>query len=231
MNRKKEIKVCFVAAAVALLVAAVAAPAGAWNLDKNLYGDYAMNGSYACAYSTFGFDPSTLQRKDSPNPSADVLKQLFPSITQVGSAQGVYSFNGHGGLTFKGEVLTVEQDRGGSLAPTPSPVSQWAVECTGTYEVDHDLSVTGGGDCKLTPKAGPLASTPIYLETLGLEWKGQLLGTMGSILMLRTDTEPNIEIVKINNIPNFPGGTFTMERICTTSGTVMKIVGPSKKMK
>ena len=190
MNRKRGTKVCFVAAAIALLVVAVAVPAGAWNLNRNLYGDYAMNGSYACAYSTFGFDPLTLQRKDSPDPNG--LKQFFPSITQVGSGQGVYSFDGHGGLTFKGEVLTVEQDRGGSSAPTPSPVSQWAVECTGTYEVDHDLSVTGGGDSKLTPKAGPLASTPIYLETLGLEWKGQLLGTMGSILMLRTDTEPNI---------------------------------------
>jgi len=230
MSRIKGMKYYFIAVAIALLVVAVAVPAGAWNLNRNLYGDYATNTSYVCAYSTFGFDPVTLQRKDSPDPKYDILSTFFPSITQVGSGQGVYSFDGHGGLTFEGQVLTVEQDRGGSSAPTPFPVSQWAMVCTGTYEVDHDLSVTGTGDCKLTPKAGPSASKPTYLKISGLEWKGQLLGgTIGSILLLRTDSEPNIETVKIMDIPDFPGGTFTMERICAASGTVMKIVGPRKR--
>ena len=69
MNQKRGIKVGFIAAAIALLIVAVAVPAGAGDLCKKhdlnrlLKGDYSGSGSYTCAWSTWGFDQKDLSRK------------------------------------------------------------------------------------------------------------------------------------------------------------------------
>ena len=69
-----------------------------------------------------------------------------------------------------------------------------------------------------------------------LEGKGQLIGTMGNILMARADTEPNLELVQFHNFnlrlpPRIHPNPFTMERICTGSGTAMKIVGKGNNLR
>ncbi len=114
MNKKNETKVCFIAAAIALLVVAVAVPAGAGGLDKNnskhdlnrlLIGDYYDVSSLTCAYATMGYNRN-LERKDD-------VTGYPPSVTQSSSMASVTSYNGHGGWTSKGKFLMISHDPGG----------------------------------------------------------------------------------------------------------------------
>jgi hypothetical protein len=228
MNKKNGTKVGFIAAAIALLVVFVAVPVGAGDLNRLLTGDYASNSSFVCA-GAYGFFDNDLNRNPDP--------QGFISTTNSGSTQGVTSFDGHGGFTFRGKVLSVTHDPAGSTVPLKSPVSQFDMECSGTTQVNQDLSTESEYDCRIDPLAGPFPFPPyppeFYMEIKGLRAKGQLLGTMDNILLLKTDTEPNVEEVYFYNFylpgPVFiPGPIKVLERICTSSGTSMRITGQSK---
>ena len=72
MDKKRGIKSCFLAAAIALLAVAAAVPAGAGNsnvnchkqdLNRLLTGDYYGSASFVCAGSTWGFNETDLGRK------------------------------------------------------------------------------------------------------------------------------------------------------------------------
>ncbi len=226
MNKIKGIKVCFITAAIALLAVFIAAPAGAWDLNRLLTGDYASNMSFVCASAYGNFDQDLNRNPDPPG---------LTSVMVSGSSQGVTSYDGHGGYTFRGQVLSLTHDPVGSTAPLKSPVSQYDMECRGTYKVNHDLSTEGEGDCRIDPSAGPFTLPPyppeFYMVINGVRSKGQLLGTMGNILALRSDTETNVETVDFYNFPYpgigiVPGPVKVLERICSSSGTNMKIVGP-----
>jgi hypothetical protein len=238
MSKIKRIKYYFIAAAIALLAVAAAVPAGAGDsnvnchkqdLNRLLTGDYFQNNSFVCASAYGGFD-TDLNRKTDP---AGLISGNFS-----GSTQGITSYDGHGGFTFRGQVLTIAHDPGGSTAPLKSPISQYDMECWGTYQVNQDLSTEGEYDCRIDPTAGPFLVNPpyppeFYMVIEGLRQKGQLLGTAGNILALRSDTAPNVETVIGYNFylptPNGPvlvlGPIQLAERICTNSGTGMKIVG------
>ena len=232
MNKKNRTKVGFIAAAIALLLVAMAVPAGAGDLNRLLTGDYAFNSSQVCAHALSGFD-AALNRK--PDPPGSI------SVTTSGSNQGVTSFDGHGGFTYRGKFLSVDHDPAGSTAPLKSPVSQYDVECSGTAQVNRNLSIESEYDCKAYPLADPYSNNPLYppefyLEIKGLRQKGQMLGTMDNILILRTDTDPNVETNYFYNfyVPT-PGGPVLIpgpykvgEQVCTGSGTWMKITGQSK---
>ena len=171
-----------------------------------------------------GFDPDLNRLPDPPG---------LISGTNSGSSQGVTSFDGNGGFTFRGKVLSVTHDPAGSTAP----VSQFDMVCSGTTQVNQDLSTESEYDCKIYPLAGPFPNPPyppeFYMEIKGLRAKGQLLGTMDNILFQRTDTEPNVETGYFYNFYHpiygfIPGPVKVLERICTGSGTYMKITGQSK---
>jgi len=233
MKKIKGMKYYYIAAAIAFLVVAMAVPAGAGDLNRLLKGDYAYNDFQVCAGAVSGFDAALNRNPDLPG---------FISNTESSSNQGVTSFDGYGGFTYRGKNLSVTHDPGGSTAPLKSPVSQYDVECSGTAQVNRDLSMESEYDCKIYPLAGPLYNTPLfppgfYMETKGLRQEGQLLGTMDNILILRTDTEPNVETLNFYNFiyvptsgePVFiPGPVKVGEQICTGSGTWMKIVGKGK---
>ena len=114
MDKKRGRKACFLAAAIALLVVAVAVPAGAGGLDKNnskhdlnrlLIGDYYDVSSLTCAYATMGYNENLERKADVPG--------YPPSVTQSGSMASVTSYNGHGGWTSKGKFLMISHDPGG----------------------------------------------------------------------------------------------------------------------
>jgi hypothetical protein len=233
MNKKNGTTVGFIAAAIALLVVAMAVPAGAGDLNRLLTGDYAFSSSENCAEANGYFD-AALNRN--PDPPGRI------STTSTASVEGVTSFDGHGGLTFRGKILLVTHDPGGSTAPLKSPVSQYDVECSGTAQVNRDLSMESDYDCKLYPLAGPLSNNPLYppgfyMEMKDLRQQGQLLGTMDNSLILRTITEPKVRSVYFSNfyVPTPGGPVFILgpykvgEQICHGSGTWMKITGQSKK--
>jgi hypothetical protein len=203
---------------------AVAVPVGAGDLNRLLTGDYVGYQAFTCALSSGGFNPEDLSRK--PNPSTSKIE----GYNQSGSSQGVTSFDGLGRYTYKGEVLSVTYEPAGSTAPAKYPVNQFDMDCTGNYEVDENLQVrTWGGECTLTPMAGFYALIDGFrFEISNTESKGRLIGTMGNILSVRIDSQPNIEIVKIYN-PALKD-PVTAERICTSSGSGMKIVGKGKNV-
>jgi hypothetical protein len=231
MNQKKGIKVGFIAAAIALLVVAVAVPAGAGDLYKKhdlnrlLQGDYEANSSFVCAIARSGFNEETLVRADG-------------QPTYSGSTQGVFHYDGHGNYSFQGKALTVTHDIGthdsmGKATPNLSPVSQLDMNCSGFYNVNADLSVEGEGECTIVPLKGPYLYSPyppgFYSVIKGIQMKGQLLGTIGHILSLRADTEPNVEKGQFYySTPSGPAPASTFERICTGSGMGMKLVGPAR---
>jgi hypothetical protein len=230
MNQKKGIKVGFIAAAIALLVVAVAVPVGAGDLHKKhdlnrmLTGDYAGTGFYSCASTAFG-------QAGSFNP--DTLKRTGPGYTLSGSTQGVYTFDGHGGFIFIGEVLSVASD-----STNPDPVGQFEMKCEdGSYTVDDDLNVTTWCVSKLYPKAGGLYNMfhdnfpGFYFTVTGAALNGQMIGTMGNIIIQRYDTEKNVEKLALflSDGTPFPIPIPPTERICAASGTMMKITGPIKK--
>jgi hypothetical protein len=228
MKKTKRITYSLSVAAIVLLAVFIAAPAGAGDLNRLLTGDYALNSSYVCAAAYGGFDQDLNRKPDPPG---------FISGTMNGSLQGVASYDGKGGFTSRVKVIAVALDPTGSPAPLKSPVAQYDMECTGTYQVNQDLSTENKYDCRLDPLAGPFSMSPypseFYMELKGIQAKGQLLGTMGNILTLRADTEPNVETVYFYNFyipgPVFvPGPVKVLERICTSSGTAMKITGQSK---
>lgn len=241
MDKKKGRKAGYLAAVIALLAVAAAVPVGAGNANVNchkqdlnrlLTGDYWGNSSFVCAGAYGGFDKD-LNRITDP---AGLISGNYS-----GSTQGITSYDGHGGFTFRGQVLTVTSDTVGSTAPLKSPISQADMECWGTYQVNPDLSTEGEYECKIDPTAGSFTLPPFpsdfYMVIKGLRVKGQLLGTIGNILSLRSDTESNVETVDAYNLPTpdpsviLPGPTKIMERICTQSGTAMKIVGKGNNLR
>jgi hypothetical protein len=243
MDKKSGRKACCLAAAIALLVVAAAVPAGAGDsnlncnkqdLNRLLTGDYFQNNSFACA-AAYGFFDKDLNRNTDP--------PGLISGTYSGSTQGVTSYDGHGGFTYRGQVLTIAHDPGGSTAPLKSPISQYDMECWGTYEVNHDLSTEAKYDCRIDPSAGPFTLSPyppeFYMVIKDIRATAQLLGTAGNILALRSDTEPNVETINAYNfyLPTNAGpvlnpGPFKLaERICTSSGTGMKIVGKGNNLR
>ena len=113
MNKKNGTKVGFIAAAIALLVVAMAVLAGAGDLNRLLTGDYAYNDNEVCADANGGFDEDLNRKPDPPGSISD---------TESDSNQGVTSFDGHGGFTYRGKNLNVDHDPGGSTAPLKSPV-------------------------------------------------------------------------------------------------------------
>ncbi len=76
MNKKNGTTVGFIAAAIALLVVAMAVPAGAGDLNRLLTGDYAFNSSEVCAGADGGFD-AALNRNPDPPGSISNTVQLF----------------------------------------------------------------------------------------------------------------------------------------------------------
>jgi hypothetical protein len=228
MNNKNGIKVGFIAAAIALLVVAVAVPAGAGGLDKNnskhdlnrlLTGDYYDVSSITCAYATMGYNENLERKADLPG--------YPPSVTQSGSVASVSSYNGHGGWTSKGKSLMISNDPGGSTPPLKSPVKQVDVYCHGDYWVNDDLSVGGNlFECTAVSPGEPYPPGPSdpHMLITGLSWKSQLVGTAGNIVTLESNTEPTVQKVWLINYPGLPSPWLYGERVCTHAAIGMKRV-------
>jgi hypothetical protein len=103
MNKKNGTKICFIAAAIALLVVAVAFPAGAGGLDRRLYGDYTYNISGTCVYAACGSDCQS-----DPGFQPGTLIRLHPGNSSSYNGWGVVRFDGPKKFTLiKGEVIGI----------------------------------------------------------------------------------------------------------------------------
>jgi hypothetical protein len=228
MDKKRGRKACFLAAAIALLVVAAVVPVGAGDSNRNyrkqdlnrlITGDYHSMLSYSCSYTGPGgsFDPVTLERGSIGNYSTATI-------------QAVSSFDGRGGYTALGEVLTVES------STSPFPVGQFKLECKdGKYEVDEHLNVNIKCNTIITPTAGylydnpptpPPGFPPFFFVAFGGESNGQALGTMGNIIILRHNTDTKVDKLYAWGVED-PAFKIS-ERICASSGMSMKIVGKGR---
>ncbi|MCU0578721.1 MAG: hypothetical protein MUF69_04155 [Desulfobacterota bacterium] len=231
MDKKRGRKACFLAAAIAMLVVAAAVPAGAGDANVNcnkqglnrlITGDYHSMLSLSCTYTdqVGTFNPETLERSSIGNYSTATI-------------QAVSSFDGRGGYTSLGEVLTVES------GTSSFPVGQYKIECKdGKYEVDEQLNVNIKCDTIITPTAGylhdhppvPPGYPPFFFVVYGGESNGPALGTMGNIIILRHNTQPNVEELYAYGAFGNPLAKLG-ERICASSGMSMKIIGKGNNLR
>ena len=208
MNKMCKIRGGTVCLLIALLAVLAAGPATAADQTKKLKGDYAVSISMTCATSTgtdgpqSGFDPVTLER-------------LGPGLTFNAVYQGVTSFDGKGEHMFTGEVLVFDHDE-------LTPVAQYDLACLGPYSVSQDMIVNSEATCevlRVTPGGPPLPpGVPVILS--GARTTGRLFGAKRGIIMLQSDTEPNIETY---SLPEALGGGYVADRICGKSGTAVRI--------
>jgi hypothetical protein len=130
--------------------------------------------------------------------------------------QGVTSFDGNGGFTSSGEALVIDNGDFSALKLIST--------CEGTYTVYGDLRYTSTAVCKYSVPAHP----GLEITVSNMQSTGQLAGTLGDILLLRGDTEPNQESV-IMTIKHgeavYPYLSTT--RFCSSSGTAMKSARPT----
>ena len=103
MNNLKLSKCCFIAVAVALLAVFVAAPAGAGDLDRRLFGDYAYNIAATCAHAACG---ERLPIESTRGFTPDTLALRVPGSQKSNSynIQSVIRFDGLGKFTLNGRV-------------------------------------------------------------------------------------------------------------------------------
>jgi len=220
MNNPKITKCCLIAAAIAILAVFTAAPVGARELNWKLKGDYAWNSTSTCASATCGFDTNQI-----PGPNRNLQSCPGPLPVAIGisynyAIQGKFSFDGHGGFDFSGEVLSIMLEPYPNPATTPSlptsanfksPIHHFDAEAAGTYVVDHEadeLFVEIKFDylkIKLTP-----------YEFRGATFRGRLTSSsVGSVVFLST-TSPTPEDVVGYPFPK-------MQRICNATGSMVKL--------
>lgn len=121
--------------------------------------------------------------------------------------RGTTTYNGTGGGTYVGEGLVVNQ--------TFSTVNRANLNCTVTYTVNPDGSITQTMNCDLTFTVGGPAPSPGQTATLigiGLDGRLSLDGTV----LLVNDTAPSVETFTVTSGTNIG---FTNQRVCNSGGT------------
>jgi hypothetical protein len=225
MNTKKEIIVSF-AAAITFLLLIVAVPAGADLACKNnlkLYGEYAAAFTLNCGTCTKDFYKSVPY---SPVCPADAL-----TSAHTWNAQGVYTFDGYGGVKFIGRYLAVGRD------PLPVPpygtmpvVLTTKMECLdGTYKVNDDLTMEVGFEvCSVYLADGSKAHDIKNVNMRGRLQYYSFYSLEGPVLLLTDTLDPGLAIpmANIETVTN-PLSTTKQDsyRICGLTGTAIKIKG------
>ena len=213
MNNPRITKCCLIAAAIAILAVFTAAPVGARELNWKLRGDYAWNSTSTCASASCGFDTNQI-----PGPNRNLQSCPGPLPVAIGisynyAIQGKFSFDGHGGFDFSGEVLGIMLEPYPNPAispplPTSSnfrfPVHHYEMECTGTYVVD-DEGVVG-----IT-----FASCGVGTTFEGATLQGRLDTVTGTSIVFLSNTSPTIE--DVNGFPT------PVQRICNATGSMVKL--------
>jgi len=203
---------------IVILIISLAVTAGAGNNDRKLFGDYSANFILSCGTCSGNFT--------TPFPMAPFCNSPAISTTYTWNVQGIYAFDGGGGVEFTGRYLGVLREPLSGFIPVVLPPK---LKCeSGIYTVKDDLTVAIGFDSCFV-YGDELGTTPIHrIDNVNLG--GQLLDRMDGPVLLLTDTfdpaftapMPNIETV-ITYPPLSPPPSLTSYRICGLTGTAIPI--------
>jgi hypothetical protein len=222
MNNSKKTKCCIITAAITLLVVFIAAPAGAWDLNWNLKGDYAWNATSTCASATYGFttDPFPLRK---PIPGAiGTPPQPAPGISYTYSVQGKFSFDGHGAFHLEGEVLSI------ILEPYRATPEGDEVNTYKNFKspVHHLLALDGNGIYTITNEADGLF---VEITFSSIKIPGTAIEFNGAIVRGRLDTVMGTSIVFLSTTSPIPEDVIGLsltpaQRICNATGSMVKLL-------
>jgi hypothetical protein len=229
MKKVKGMKYYFIAAAIALLAVFVAAPAGAGDQDRRLFGDYTYNIAATCVHaacdnkdcqsaSTWGFNPVTL-----------ALRVPGSQRSTSYNIQSVIRFDGLGKFTLNGEGLDIRSSLG-----TPNsidiPANQFDLICDGTYTVDSVgnekfVNITFEG-CTATIKSGLFGILGFTQKLTGpITVRGRLDAGTGSSPVTISNTIPYIEegevTAALGPLTSLIGSKE--QRICNNMGSMEKL--------
>ena len=224
MKNLKLSKCCLIAVAVALLAVFVAAPAGAGDQDRRLFGDYTYNIAATCVHaacdskdcqspSTRGFDPVTL-----------ALRVPASQKSYSYNIQSVVQFDGLGKFTLNGEGLVIRSSLGTN--PPDIPANQFDLDCDGTYIVyakgnEQFVDITFEG-CTATIKSGLFGILGFTQNISGpITVRGRLDAGTGSSPVTISNTIPYIEEEEVIAPPAFAGTKD--QRICNNMGSMEKL--------
>ena len=223
MNKQRGIIVCF--AAFTLLVLTVAVPAGADLACKNnlkLYGEYAVAFTLNCASCEKDFIKV--------NPNFPICPAGVQTSTHTWNAQGVYTFDGQGGVGFVGRYLAVTSSPL-SAAPygTIPVVLSSKLECLdGTYKVNDDLTMeVGFGVCGVYMADGAKVHDIKNVNMAGRLQYHSVYSLEGPILLLTDTLDPGLAFptANIETVTNPLSTNQDSYRICGHTGTAIKIKG------
>jgi hypothetical protein len=220
MNNLKLKRCFFITAAIALLAVFLAVPAGAGDLNWKLKGDYAWTSTGTCASASCGFDTNQI-----PGPNRNLQSCPGPLPVAIGvsynyAIQGKFSFDGHGGFDFNGEVLSIMLEpypNPATIPPLPtsanfkSPIHHFEAEAAGTYVVDDEADELF---VEIKFDYLKIIGTPYLFK--GATFRGRLTSnSVGSVVFLSA-TSPVPEDVVGYPFPN-------MQRICNATGSMVKL--------
>jgi hypothetical protein len=226
MKKTKGITYSLSVAAIVLLAVFIAAPAGAGEQERRLYGDYTYNVAATCvtaacdnqdcqSSSTWGFNPVTL-----------ALRVPGSQKSNSYNIQGVIRFDGLGKFTLNGEGLVNRLSPG--TPPFDIPANQIDLICNGTYKINSvgnekfvDITFEGGTS---TVKSG-LFTGVVHEITGPITIRGRLDAGTGSSPVTLSNTFPYIEEMEVSNAPSFL--TFLIgskeQRICNNTASIEKL--------
>jgi hypothetical protein len=219
MNKIKGMKYYFIAATIALLAVFVAVPAGAWDLNGKLRGDYSYNLAANCTTAPcLCEDEVTYDCGECPAFNPDFTLTV-PESQKYGSYNlaALITFNGHKNFTFKGEGLFIN-------FPSDLPVNPFELNCDGTYKVVSEKNglfvEISFNDCTSVVTSG-LYKDLTQKVSGQLTARGRLDTATGTISVNLSNIGP--EMVELDVIwpPYLP---IKEQRICNYTGSMVKLL-------
>lgn len=177
--------------AVSGLLLASAAHAG--NPNKKLKGDYSGAATSFCAQAAAGF--------------SETGQALGPVTPLTRTLETIRSYDGEGAVTITGRTFQVATT---ATAPGNFPVNESAFSCTGTYQVNDDLSFSETVICSGTVISGATAGQTFVQSPTSSS--GQI---RGKTLLLK-DTIATQSSITLS-------GAGTLFRLCSAAGTAVKV--------
>ena len=178
----------------------IALPAGAGDLNKKLKGNYAASVVSVCAQSNAGFTPE-----------GQALGVVAPLHRVVETTR---TYGGDGTMSLVGRSFQMASS---VTAPGSFPVSESDVTCTGTYQVNEDLTFAETLTCSGNILSGSAAGLTFTQDPIVS--RGRIHGKK----LLLSDTQSNPPTVL--HVAGAPAPSY---RLCAGSGTGVKLKEKTK---
>lgn len=183
----KAVSITLAACVLALMAGMAMAEDEPGNLNALLKGTYQLSSNVSCATSDLGFSP------------APDLVSLGSGLTQAVSFTGVITYDGNGNARSTDHGIVIPD---GPVAPNYRPIL-FKEDCSWTYKVRRDGSVSRQGSCKATDDSYTLSD---------IKYVGQI--SLDDSELITNQVEPVEQTLS--------GNGFSIKRICGGVGTEVR---------